>query len=112
MTTLIHSDDYNILSKPLFFFSKFIQQEYNPITHTILTGQGFLLTYEIPHECDCDLCEVESETIERCFTDEKIMNDFIEYCEKQYEYGFDIISQKETYYAKIVEQNLDSLKIS
>ena len=104
MTKLIHSNDFNILSKPLSFFNKREQQSYNPITHNILTGKGVLLTYEIPHECDCELCEVESETIEKCFTDEKTMNEFIKKAEEYYEYEFDIVSQKETYYAKIVEQ--------
>jgi hypothetical protein len=106
MTKLIHSNDFNILSKPLSFFPKFDQQKYNPITHNILTGIGTLISYEIPHECDCELCEVESETNEKCFIDEKTMNEFIKKAEKQYEYDFGIVSQKEIYYAKIVEQKI------
>ena len=104
---LVYSNDYNILQEPLKYFTKFIRGRFDPTKCVIITGKGFLLSYEIPHECDCDLCEVATEQESQVFTDEKSMTKFIKDLEHEHGYDFDVLNTKEVYYAKIVEQKFD-----
>ena len=71
----------------------------------IITGVGYVVSWNEPHDCGCEYCEHENEERERFFTKKEDALKYSEELETSYEDNQDIEILSDRFYIKAVKQN-------
>ncbi len=107
-------------SKPILEFSDFyikshasdiliIREGVKNGTIALITGKGFSVEYETPHDCDCQHCEKTTDHI-KFFLNKEDAEKFLEKIQKKYDPDYwDSEIDDNVYFIKAVKQNYENL---
>lgn len=92
---------------PLRYFSASDLEKISP--YAVFTGEGYLATIAVPHECDCEYCDVDYDEEKRFFRTKAELDKETKRIEKDLDGDEELISIETVFYARVVRQDYSGI---